>query len=648
MQRIDFKAKSAVIGQMRHDLFEKCLTKEDFSREFVNCQAPKIVRDHTEQLIGCGIYSEHESVKDVLKIQPQLQRFAHAYTAFEVGQESCSDSNAGSQLDGHGISPTVKFVAKNIQDTEEGTVSVELGLKGFVDATVKATVKGCAVQRTIHGNERPSPPQTALMGIELKTGHRQTPFMNHVAQLSLYTLTLRSRYGTVNGTDQSSPGLKGALNGGMLLYLNHESINAVHVSPEINEIKSLLSQRNTVASEFKRTVKPRGITIRYEKDKDDEKGKDSEHSERYVSSRKLSCYFNNCRLNSTFHEWFSIIVHPPTPIDLPPLLSLSHSCERCYVNRECMLFAAVSNDSSSQKQHQPLLQHFTGHLDQVELEYFRQWDRLIDLESIVSNHGITKAWLINSLERERSTGKTISSLVLSDCGDSRNPLLGYDKGEDDVFIVKLERSVDSELTTPLNTLKFEIGSRVVLSSDGTSLFQLGQKHNFGIMRGSVKEIENNALYIRVGEADAKRVSRLKLAAPIRATFRLDKDEFTTGTGILRQNLISLFTSDIPPFVGKQGLTEELLVSIHDRTKSRFPWLRRSIIHLDLPKFDPIGPEKFIFSPAVKADIQGCCLESLSNEFHELNSDQKAAVQKVSQSFLNSIYLLSFSLFLYFR
>ena len=266
---------------MRHDLFEKCLTHHNFTREFVHEHAPRIVRDHAEQLIGCGIYSEYESIRDVIKIQPQIQKFAQLYTNF--GQSSNNDvyqNNVGKELIGHAISPSIHFQAKSVQDTEEGTISTELGLKGYVDATMEVNTKGCAVQRTIFGNEKPSPPQTALMGIELKTGHFQKPHMNHVAQLSLYTLTLRSRYGSANqsssitqhGNDHNVRNYAGAANGGMLLYLNHEAFNAVHVSPAMNEIKSLISQRNTIATEIKRAAKPRGITIKYEEEKDDSTG----------------------------------------------------------------------------------------------------------------------------------------------------------------------------------------------------------------------------------------------------------------------------------------------------------------------------------------------------------------------------------------
>ena len=542
-------------------------------------------------------------------------------------------------MEGHGLSSSIKFTAKNIVDTEEGTISVELGLKGFVDATVEAKTRGCQIQRTVYGNEKPTPAQTALMGIELKTGHNQKPHVNHVAQLSLYTLTLRSRHGTVNGYDRDNRNstnslvINGASKGGMLLYLNHESLNAVHVSPETHEIKSLIGQRNNLATDKRVAARPRGITIHYERsDSNREQMRDSDVKKRYVlypvamSQRIFIIFYLSSHLY-LFSQ--SIYVHPATSTELPELRYSSFSCDRCFNNRHCMLVAATSHiDGNQKKSFGPLLQHFTGHLNEVELQYFRDWDRLIDLEEHTSHNDITKAWLMNPVERERTTGKCISSLTVSASGNQENPLFGQHKGEEDSFSIKLERSIDSELTTPLDKLKFEIGSRVMLSSNGTSLYQSDQKQDFGILRGAVENMESNFVIIRVGEADVKRINRIMSAAPQGTLFRLEKEDFTTGTGILRQNLINLFNSDIAPYVGKLGLTKELLSSIHERTKLRLPWLRRSIIHLVAPKFDK-QVSRNIFHTSKMSYIQGCSMRSLALEFQNLNADQKAAVFKVS-------------------
>jgi hypothetical protein len=290
-----------------------------------------------------------------------------------------------------------------------------------------------------------------------------------------------------------------------------------------------------------------------------------------------------------------------------------------------MLMSATSDNVEHTKgKHGSLLQHFTGHLNKKELLYLRDWDRLIDLEAHVSNHHISRAWLTDSYSREKNTGKCMSSLVYSEFDKTfRESNIEKEK----YFQIKFERSIDSKLKAPLNGLKIEIGSRVVLSSDGTSLYQVHQKKNFAILRGTVKEVDACFVVIHVGEMDTKRINRIHETGRGKVQlFRLDKDDFTVGTGTLRQNLIELFAGDIPPFAGKLGLTQELLSSIHEKTKRRLPCLRQNIIHLKAPTFErALGS---IFQSSVSKSLQGCDIQDLSKEFEHLNSDQQHSICKV--------------------
>ncbi len=246
-------AKSALVGTMRHELFEKCLLQNDFTMDFAKIEAKRIVRDHGDQLIGAGLVNEKQMTSEVVKMLPNIQRFVATYTNFTRNQN-------GGELVGMGNSPTIDVLASCMHGTEEFAISTELGIKGYIDASVEVTTRQRAQGFINVGDSGRS-----LMGIELKTGHNQTPQHAHMAQLALYTLALRTRYGSFVGS--SSESVDGASGGGMLLYLNQESLNAVHVSPQVNELKSLLNQRNVVASDWRRASLPRGVTIDYEENK---------------------------------------------------------------------------------------------------------------------------------------------------------------------------------------------------------------------------------------------------------------------------------------------------------------------------------------------------------------------------------------------
>jgi hypothetical protein len=208
-----------------------------------------------------------------LQVVTKIQRFANQYTTLNPTKnvDSIAKSARGGRLKGNAMQPDMHFLAHSVQATEEAVVCPELGMKGNLDVTVRATTSTLP-----HGNITAGPPQTSLMSIELKTGHNQNPQSAHMAQLALYTMMLRVRRGPSRpSTTPSSQPLNreatlGAGESGMLLYLNHENYRASHVSPMLNEIKSLIGQRNLVASELERVSSPRGVILSYEDENNNE------------------------------------------------------------------------------------------------------------------------------------------------------------------------------------------------------------------------------------------------------------------------------------------------------------------------------------------------------------------------------------------
>lgn len=261
-------AKAALFGTMRHELFERCMSSQDFSWPTAKVIANSIIRRNAESLVGCGV-RESEARSQVLQVVTKIQKFAQEYTTLNPAKnvDSNADSAKGGRLKANGMQPDMQFLAHSVQATEEAVVCPELGMKGNLDVTVSATTSSLP-----NGNTPAGAPQTSLMTIELKTGHNQNPQSAHMAQLALYTMMLRVRRGPNRpSTTPSSQPLNqeanlGACESGMLLYLNHENYRASHVSPMLNEIKSLIGQRNLIASELERVSSPRGVVLSYEED----------------------------------------------------------------------------------------------------------------------------------------------------------------------------------------------------------------------------------------------------------------------------------------------------------------------------------------------------------------------------------------------
>ena len=261
-------SKAALLGTMRHELFGMCIKEQKFDIDSAMKCSKKIVRRNATSLIACGM-SVEEAEKGVVEVMPSIREFVSQYTRFgdDGAQTNFSDRPA---LNGHGHQDSIKFVADSVDAIEEPVVSPELALKGFVDATLSITA--------VTLNQQPSPlsvveshgPQNFYSCLELKTGHNQNTQNAHMAQLALYTLMLQVRHGVKkNGHGRQESNRKigilpTAAPGGILVYLNEKSTRSVHVSPLLNEIKSLIGQRNVIACEMKRSSRPRGIELTYQ------------------------------------------------------------------------------------------------------------------------------------------------------------------------------------------------------------------------------------------------------------------------------------------------------------------------------------------------------------------------------------------------
>jgi CRISPR/Cas system-associated exonuclease Cas4 (RecB family) len=184
---------------------------------------------------------------------PQLQRFANEYMQISTNDSTRSD---GALLEEHGRNPGVRFQATSVEAVEENLVSPELGLKGNVDMVVQAKISIPHSQSNCGSTA--SVIHESLVGIELKTGHSQHTQNAHVAQLALYVLMLQARHGY--GLEE------GAMDHAVLVYINSEAIRAIHLTPLVGEIKSLIGQRNLLAIETRRASLPRGVLLAYEND----------------------------------------------------------------------------------------------------------------------------------------------------------------------------------------------------------------------------------------------------------------------------------------------------------------------------------------------------------------------------------------------
>jgi DNA replication factor Dna2 len=615
-------AKSALIGNLRHALFGWCIKEQNFGQPLVVQQIQKIIRENAEAMVGCGVTSK-EAEMQLLGTVPTILDFIKAHTTFLSPHQATMTPRAFVQ--GHiGCDKGVRFAAHATYSLEEPVVSPELALKGFVDAvlettTITASNEHDRGQQTITGRHH------SLMALELKTGHNQTSQHTHMGQLSLYTLMLQGRYGSKTGSAMVSscpsrttakPDPEGAAAGGILLYLNQQSSKATHVAPGFHEFKSLIGQRNIIASELLKASKPRGVALAYE----------DENPVEGCNAGKQQKVF---------------LLQPAPPVELPEVQPSERSCARCFENRTCMLYARseteVDDRSGVRQSHGELLAKFTGMLVGDDLEYFRKWDRLIDLDADATVGNAATAWLVDSHTRETTTGQAISSLVYS--GPAPSP-------EGSGILLRFKRASLSPSQAKLDRLSIGIGSHVVVSTDG-SIFDDSQsdpkleylntqrerkkfRQRMNVVRGFLKVATSDEIFVSANREDLDRLqdiqgrfSKLSIDdgnSPL--LFRVDKDDSAVGIGTLRQNLINMFTAD-----ARKGSNEDP-TPLEVAVRRRLPRLRNFVVRLEPPSFRTIS-DATLFQ-AIGPPIPGCDPQMLSQEFHALNSDQQDAVRKVGR------------------
>lgn len=292
--------------------------------------------------------------------------------------------------------------------------------------------------------------------------------------------------------------------------------------------------------------------------------------------------------------------------------------------------------SGVRKSHGELMAKFTGQLLPGDLDYFRKWDRLIDMEAHASVGNIATAWLVDSQKREKATGESLSSLVYDGASPSQ---------EGSGVLLRFRRSSDFLNQTKLESISIGKGSQVVISTDGnafddsqsdpkleytnTQREQKKFRHHMNVIRGYLEEAKADEVVVSAKREDLDRVrhmcSRYKKfsngAGQAALMFRVDKDNSAVGIGTLRQNLINLFTADYA------RNSKEVLSKMDVAMQRRLPRLRDFIVRLAPPSFGQ-RDDALLFR-AGGPTIPGCDLQDLAQEFERLNQDQQGAVRKVN-------------------
>lgn len=244
---------------------------------------------------------------------------------------------------------------------------------------------------------------------------------------------------------------------------------------------------------------------------------------------------------------------------LPPMLQSPNMCRSCRHLNACTIYHKVHGGSAESSGLGELFESLTDHLTTTHKVFFKQWDRLIDLEA--------KELQLPKFERGRSYGsKNESSCLSSVVLDASDELHLRTCAKDERFVYRFVHKDnpisnqivhDQDSNSAENDFHFSLrsGDRVILSTES---------NNLAVASGIITDISRS--HVSVSCSKRLRLPRSTISSTsqdlYQEVWRIEKDEFATSYATMRFNLVQLF----------------LQSAQSDR-------LRKLIVDLEAPRFD---------------------------------------------------------------
>ncbi|KAK1078636.1 DNA replication endonuclease-helicase Dna2 [Friedmanniomyces endolithicus] len=503
-------SKPMVYGKILHEVFQQALSANQWDTAFLADVVTRTIQTHVEGLWELGMRDTVLATEEVTAKMGELAAWARIFVAKQPSEVSIVDDKQGEKV----WMSVSKLIA-----VEEHVWSPRYGLKGNIDATVQSTV--------IDNPDEPA--KKVVAPFEVKTG-RTTQSPSHRAQTALYTLLLSDRYDV-------------AVKAGILYYL--ESSTMSRIAPSALEIRQMVQQRNRLAAFIHRAKHPRPVENQIEVP--------------VVRSAEIE------------------------DSGLPAMLKDPFKCGRCYAQQSCFTYHAMAENGTSdsagmvddgKKNHSLVWSEAVGHLalsakDRTEANalktWFAKWDKLLAFEESEMSRYRKELWTMTSSERE-AIGRCFGGLVLSqDLSSTASAVTqivvdGIEGGGGRInrYAYVLKRAVPTPATSFAEGTQLTVGEPVVVSLERgqwalangyviaatKSDITVAVDRRLGNARqrlGGFDETSNHAFQgiMTVGEESSGTFTSTTASEVL---YRLDKDEFSNGLALVRNNLVTLMSS----------------------------------------------------------------------------------------------------------
>ena len=292
-------------------------------------------------------------------------------------------------------------------------------------------------------------------------------------------------------------------------------------------------------------------------------------------------------------------------VELPPMLKKPYTCGKCYAQTPCFIYHKLVDDGNGESSGMgDKFQDLVQHLKPAHQSFFTKWDDLLTKEEKDIVKVRKEIWAMQSSEREKA-GRCFSGVVIKPGSfheDSEAPKINRFH----YTFVKDVHPADFTFTESQLTL----GEPIVVS-DERGHYALANGYVTRVRKRHVEvavdrrlhnartkrkgfDAERNQVFAGIMEVVENGTGQSTMT-PIEPNepeiYRLDKDEFSNGMALIRNNLIRLMEKDL---FGVQAL-------------------RKLIVEGVPPTFKPTASAYSLGDSASQAN---------------LNVDQRAAIEKV--------------------
>ncbi|KAF3447603.1 hypothetical protein FNV43_RR12790 [Rhamnella rubrinervis] len=208
---------AALIGTLLHQIFQAGLTNEIPTITFLEEYARAVLQKNIENLYACGA-NENDVLITLIEAIPKLLSWVNRFKYPQDSKTTCVDFGS--------VVGSKKVSISEVTDIEEMAWAPKYGLKGMIDASIRVKVGS----NNDEANEK-------VMPLEFKSGKvpNGQSFMEHTAQVILYTLLMSERY-------------QKDIDCGLLYYLQSDQTQGIVVRR--SDLIGLVMRRNELANDI--------------------------------------------------------------------------------------------------------------------------------------------------------------------------------------------------------------------------------------------------------------------------------------------------------------------------------------------------------------------------------------------------------------